>query len=28
MQDMLFGYKPLFNEIMDSIRELEKKIND
>jgi hypothetical protein len=28
MQDMLFGYKPSFNEIMDSIRELEKKIND
>ena len=27
MQDMLFGYKPSFNEIMDSIRELEKKIN-
>jgi hypothetical protein len=27
MQDMLFGDKPSFNEIMDSLRELEKKIN-
>ncbi len=27
MQDMLFGYKPSFIEIMDSIRELEKKLN-
>lgn len=28
MQDMLFGDKPSFNEIMDSIRELEKRINN
>jgi hypothetical protein len=28
MQDMLFGDKPSFNEIMDSLRELEKQIND
>jgi hypothetical protein len=27
MQDMLFGDKPSFNEIMDSLRELEKQIN-
>ncbi len=27
MQDMLFGHKPSFNKIMDSLRELEKKIN-
>jgi hypothetical protein len=28
MQDMLFGDKPAFNEIMDSLRKLEKQIND
>jgi len=28
MQDMLFGDKPTFNEIMDSLRKLEKQIND
>ncbi len=27
MQDMLFGDKPSFNKIMDSLRDLEKKIN-
>jgi hypothetical protein len=28
MQDMLFGDRPSFKEIMDSLRELEKQIND
>lgn len=27
MQDMLFGDKPLFDEVMDSLRKLEKQIN-